>query len=45
MNDDHAILQVDMSGINPDSSAIEPQSLFKYMSMLERTKKITKHHA
>ena len=45
MKDDRAVLQVDMSGINPDSSAVEPQTVFKYMSMLERTKKITKYHA
>ena len=40
---DQSILQVDMSGLKPETTNIETMTLYKYLYTLERNKKVTEH--
>ncbi|CAK9008227.1 unnamed protein product [Durusdinium trenchii] len=40
---DRTAIQVDMSSLNPESSAFEVMSLYKYLITLEKSKKVTQY--
>ena len=44
LENDKSILQCDMSGVDPNNSAIDTLSLYRYLLLLERMKKVTKYN-
>ena len=42
-DNDKSLIQVDMSSINAENSSFDVMSLYRYLVLLERTKKITKY--
>ena len=43
IENDKTIIQCDMSGIDPNNTAIDTLSFYRYLLLLERTKKVTKY--
>ncbi|CAK9064429.1 Uncharacterized protein SCF082_LOCUS33169 [Durusdinium trenchii] len=40
---DRTVVQIDMASLNPDSTAIESMTLYKYLILLEKQKKVTRY--
>ena len=44
VENDKSIVQCDMSGVDPNNSAIDTLGLYRYLLLLERMKKVTKYN-